>query len=375
MPLNVSYTLTIDDAQASSEIIAAIREIEVEDHADMADMLRLHLAVAVSEDGSGWTVLDDELLERLTKLRVTVNIGSETSLPLIEAYVIETRTEFSNRPGESTLEVVAMDPTVLMNLEEKVRAWPDMADSDIADTIYGEYDFSPQVEQTQPTRQEVDRTTMQRGTDIQFLHELARRNGYECYVELNPDSGEVEGHFHPPRVDETHQGVLSVNMGTATNVNRFNGQYDMLRPVTAQATNVEIGDQEDQSADIDESSLENLGEQAATSWSQPRRVLLRNTGLSETGELQTYAQAVVDRSAFAIRAEGELSTVTYRDILRAKRPVNVRGAGRRFSGTYYVKKVLHRIRGEGYTQEFTLRRNALGVTGQESFVEDQALAS
>ncbi len=375
MPLNVSYTLTIDDVQASSEIIAAIREIEVEDHADMADMLRLHLAVAVSEDGSGWSVLDDDLLDRLTKLRVTVNIGSETSLPLIEAYVIETRTEFSNRPGESTLEVVAMDPTVLMNLEEKVRAWPDMADSDIADTIFGEYGFSTQVEQTQPTRQEVDHTTMQRGTDIQFLRELARRNGYECYVELNPDSGEVEGHFHPPRVDETHQGVLSVNMGTATNVNRFNGQYDMLRPVTAQATNVEIGDQEDQSADIDESSLENLGEQAATSQSQPRRVLLRNTGLSETGELQTYAQAVVDRSAFAIRAEGELSTITYRDILRAKRPVNVRGAGRQFSGTYYVAKVLHRISGEGYTQEFTLRRNALGVTGQESFVENQALAS
>ncbi len=104
-------------------------------------------------------------------------------------------------------------------------------------------------------------------------------------------------------------------------------------------------------------------------------MLLSNTGLSETGELQTYVQAVVDRSAFAIRAEGELSTVTYRNILRAKHPVNVRGAGRRFSGTYYVEKVLHRIRGEGYTQEFTLRRNALGVTGRESFVEDQALAS
>jgi phage protein D len=230
------------------------------------------------------------------------------------------------------------------------------------------------VEQTQPTRQEIDRTIMQRGTDIRFLRRLAQRNGYECYVELNPDTGDVEGHFHPPRVDQTHQGVLSVNLGTATNVNRFSGSYDMLRPVSAQATNLEINDQADQSADIGESSLENLGDQAASRQTQPRRILLRDTGMSATGELQTYAQAVVDRSAFAIRAEGELSTVTYRDILRAKRPVNVRGAGRQFSGTYYVEKVLHRIRSEGYTQEFTLRRNALGVTGRESFVEDQALA-
>ena len=81
----------------------------------------------------------------------------------------------------------------------------------------------------------------------------------------------------------------------------------------------------------------------------------------------------MDRSAWAIRAEGELSTVTYGGILRAKRPVNVRGAGRQFSGTYYVEKVLHRFQGQGYTQKFTLRRNATGVTGREGFVEDNAL--
>lgn len=375
MPLNVSYTLTIDDAPASSEIMSAVREIEVEDHADMADMLRLRLAVAVREDGSGWTVLDEALVDRLTKIRIEVLVGSGRSQPLIEAYVTETRTEFSNQPGGSILEVLAMDPTVLMNLEEKIRAWPDMADSDIADVLFGEYGFTSRVDQTRPTRQESDRTIMQRGTDIQFLRELARRNGCECYVELNPDTGDVEGHFHPPRVDETVQGVLSVNLGTATNVDRFHGRYDMLRPVEARANNIDINDQEDQQAEIDASSLENLGQETSTRQDRPRRVLLNNTGLSETGELQTYAQAVVNRSAFAIRAEGELSTVTYRNILRAKRPVNVRGAGRQFSGTYYVEKVLHRIRNEGYTQAFSLRRNALGVTGQENFVEDQALAS
>lgn len=373
--LNVSYTLTIDGAPASADIIAAIREIEVEDHAEMADMMRLRLAVAVRENGSGWTVLDEELFERLTNLRLSVTVGSNNSIPLIDAYVIDTNTEFAYQHGNSVLEVVAMDPTVLMNLEEKVRPWPDMADSDIASTIYGEYGFSAQVEQTQPTRQEVDRTVMQRGTDIQFLRELARRNGYESYVELNTDTGQVEGHFHLPRVDQTHQGVLSVNMGTATNVNSFQGRNDMIRPASAVANNLQISDQSDQNADASESALTNLGNSTTTTADRPRTVLISNTGLSETGELQTYAQAVVDRSAWSIRAEGELSTVTYGSILRAKRPVNVRGAGRQFSGTYYVEKVLHRISDEGYTQKFTLRRNALGVTGQEKFVEDNALPS
>lgn len=375
MPLNVSYTLTIDGAPVSADIIAAIREIEVEDHAEMADMMRLRMAVAVRENGSGWTVLDEELFERLTNLRLSVTVGSNNSIPLIDAYVIDTNTEFAYQHGNSVLEVVAMDPTALMNLEEKVRPWPDMADSDIASTIYGEYGFSAQVEQTQPTRQEVDRTVMQRGTDIQFLRELARRNGYESYVELNTDTGQVEGHFHLPRVDQTHQGVLSVNMGTATNVNSFQGRNDMIRPALAVANNLQISDQSDQNADASESALTNLGNSTTTTADRPRTVLISNTGLSETGELQTYAQAVVDRSAWSIRAEGELSTVTYGSILRAKRPVNVRGAGRQFSGTYYVEKVLHRISDEGYTQKFTLRRNALGVTGQEKFVEDNALPS
>ena len=51
----------------------------------------------------------------------------------------------------------------------------------------------------------------------------------------------------------------------------------------------------------------------------------------------------------------------------------VRGVGRQFSGRYYVERVLHTIGGDGtYTQRFTLRRNATGLTGQENFRSDDA---
>ena len=39
-----------------------------------------------------------------------------------------------------------MDPTVLMTLEEKVKPWPNMADSDIASAIFGDHGFTPDVE-------------------------------------------------------------------------------------------------------------------------------------------------------------------------------------------------------------------------------------
>ena len=74
----ITYTLTINGAAASAAVLSAIKQIEVEDHAAMADMLRLRLAVAVKEDGSGWTLLDDDAVHaprQPASCRVTVGSG------------------------------------------------------------------------------------------------------------------------------------------------------------------------------------------------------------------------------------------------------------------------------------------------------------
>ncbi len=371
----VSYSLLIDGVPASPELLGVIQEIEVEDHAEMADMLRIRLSTAVNESGSGWTLLDDGLFTRLANIKILVTVASGNAETLIDAQVIENETDLSNEPGESILEVVAMDPTVLMNLEEKVRPWPNMADSDIAGVVFGEYGFDTDIEPTRPPRPEVDHMSIQRGTDIQFLKYLADRNGYECYVEVNPRGGRTEGHFHPSRLEKTPQGVLSINMGESTNINSFKARHDMLGPTTAQVTGLDIESHSDQPAAAEKAELADLGRAAALEEDRPRRVLISQTGLALSGELQTYAQAVVDRSSWAITAEGELNTVAYGRLLRAKRPVLVRGAGRQFSGLYYVEKVLHTLTGDSYVQRFALKRNALGLTQRESFVEDTALPS
>ena len=171
----ITYTLTVNGTAASATVLNALKQIEVEDHAAMADMLRLRLAVAVKEDGSGWTLLDESLFSRLANLKLSVTVGSGSAIPLINAYVIEVDTNFSGAPGGSELVVTAMDPTVLMHLNERVKAWPNMMDSDVASSIFSDasYKFTPVVESTKWSRQENDHTLMQRGTDIQFLHQLA----------------------------------------------------------------------------------------------------------------------------------------------------------------------------------------------------------
>ena len=370
----VSYSIFIDDAPASEELLSVIQDIEIEDHAEMADMLRMTVAIAVKDGCVGWNVIDDNTFHRLAKIRVYVNVGSGKTEPLIEAYVTESNANFANQPGQSVLNVVAMEPTALMNLNEYSQAWPNMADSDIAETIFGDYQFDPVVDQTQPSWQENDYTTIQHGTDIQFLQQLARRNGYECYVELNPETSLVEGHFHLPKLQQNPQGVLSVNMGDATNVNSFNARFNNIGPVKAKASNIDIESKDDQSSDVDEQALTDLGNTPSLGSDKPGQILLTGTGLSSTAELQTVAQAEVDRASWAITADGEVNTVAYGNILRAKRLVLVRGAGPEFSGTYYVQSVTHIINGEGYSQKFSLKRNASGLTGTEDFAPSSALA-
>jgi phage protein D len=98
--------------------------------------------------------------------------------------------------------------------------------------------------------------------------------------------------------------------------------------------------------------------------------------MAQSAEVQRYAQSVVDRSSWSIVADGELNTVAYAKVLRAKQPVMVRGVGKQFSGRYYVEKVHHTISGDGaWVQRFTLRRNAVGLTRREDFRDDDALAS
>jgi phage protein D len=374
----ITYTLTVNGIAASAAVLNAVKQIEVEDHAAMADMIRLRLAVAVKEDGSGWTLLDESLFTRLANLRLSVTVGSGSAVPLINAYVIEVDTDFSSAPHGSELVVTAMDPTVLMHLDEKVKAWPNMMDSDVASSIFSDagYRFTPVVESTKWSRHENDHTLMQRGTDIQFLRQLADRNGFECFVEMN-DAGEIEGHFHPPKHDAQPQGTLTVNMGSATNVNRFRAKFDMLGPAKAKASTIDPSDKSVQKSQADDATQANdMGEQATVPADRPRTVLLSQLGMAQAGEVQRFAQSVVDRSSWSIVAEGEVNTIAYGGTLRAKKPVMVRGVGQQFSGRYYVERVLHQIGGDGsYLQKFTLRRNATGLTGSENFKSDDGVAN
>jgi phage protein D len=368
----ISYSLEVAGAPLDAETLNAIQSVEVEDHAELADVARLKLTTAIGGSTKAWTVIDDPLCQRLTNVKLGVRLAGAAVTPLIDSYVIDVRASLGSVAGASVVEIVAMDATVLMDLDEKVRAWPDQSDSSVAEAIFTEYGLDTDIQSTDYVRQESDVTSMQRGSDIRFLHRLAERNGYECFVVVG-DTGRPVAHFHAPRLDQSSQTVLSVNMGSETTVDDFKVRYDMLKATTAVANGLDAHDARAQPVQAPDASEKSLGQASTIPTDRPRLQLLPGSGMSRAGELQTLAQAVVDRSAYAITAEGVVNAGSLGQVLKAKQPVLVRGAGSQFSGVYYVQRVLHKFERGTYKMHVTLKRNAAGLTHRESFQEDDSL--
>ena len=98
------------------------------------------------------------------------------------------------------------------------------------------------------------------------------------------------------------------------------------------------------------------------------QMLLLGPPTSDAAELQNLSQAVRDDAGWCITAQGEINSEAYQTVLRPHRLVLVKGAGKPYSGRYYVTRVVHELQSDGgYTQEFEALRNARDLDGSEQF--------
>jgi Phage tail baseplate hub (GPD) len=364
--LPVSFTLLIGMAPALPQLIDAIQEIEVEATIEAASEFRLRIGIAQTALGD-WSILELDLFRPLVPIQIRVQTGMGVPEAIINGYVTSQQIAYSDQPGQSVLEVTGMDATLLMNLQEKVMAWPNMPDSVIAAALFGQYTIVPQAQPTPPALIEPEGTTMQRSTDIRFLRRLARRNGFDCFVQPEALTGLDMGYFQPPTLVGLPQAVLSVNMGELSNVAGFNVHYDMLRPTTAVASSLDIATKSPQPAVAPVALQIPLGlEGTLMRVIPPPIVRPAETAQMRSPELQAVAQGIVDQSTWAVIAEGQVGSDL--GVLRPGKIVNVRGAGRVFNGSYYVTRVMHSITKENYVQKFQAKRNAVGMTGAELYV-------
>ena len=301
-------------------------------------MMRLRLATAVERDGGALDACSTSgLFERLSQ-RARGGEGRQRRVePLIDAYVIDVRATFSGEPGRSSVEVVAMDGSVLLQLEEKVRALArPVGLADRQRDLLATRASTP----TWTTRSRCDRagrgTTIQRGDRHPVPAPARRAQRLRDFIEVGADgrgdrplpraapgrpaAGGAQRSTWAPRRTSTASTPATTCSGRRPRRRRG------LRRGQPQATS---------RRDSQSSRQRALGAQPTVGGGQPRQGARRPArACPRRASCRPLAQAVVDRSAHGDHGRGRRSYgADYGARARAKRPVLVRGAGQQFSGT------------------------------------------
>lgn len=268
-------------------------------------------------------------------------------------------------PGDTLLTITGEDVSVMMDLEERRDQHPCCNDLMIAGLIvarYAQYQIvpllSPPLALDPPLP--IERVPSQQGTDRQFMHAIARRNGFVFYVE----PGEVPfvnyGYWGPPRRPGLPQPALSTGMGPGSNVEELSFGYDALSAATVadqgqdSRTGMRFPVQTFTGLQVPPLALAPALPAVLT----PSRKQLADTSSGvDAVQALARAQAATDRSTDAVvTAKGRLDVLRYGSVLKAHRLVGVRGAGLTHDGIYHVRRVTHRIAKGSYAQDFTLVR-------------------
>ncbi|HUI06059.1 MAG TPA: hypothetical protein VL486_03535 [Verrucomicrobiae bacterium] len=343
---------------APPELLRAISRVEVTNNADKDDGFQIMFSLTKQKTGE-YDLLQDGTLDPDSRVIIGVIMGAAPE-PLMDGIIYHHQLVPGDQPGRSTLTVMGRDVRVMLNLTEVNGRFPNQADSVIVQRIlanYAQYGLVPNVTTTTDTPSQNELVPWQHETDLAFINRLAERNGFVFYTE--PLTIGTNTAYWGPR-DRTGQPqpALSYSLGAASNVRQIHFRNDALAPVAVEGKFTDpITKQSISIPSLPDLRFPPLVVQPVSS---RRTLLMRRTANRSASRAAVDLLARKANAPDAVICTGTLDSVRYGFVLRARRLVGVRGAGRAYDGTYYVQEVKHMLTLTGYTQEFSLQREGTG---------------
>ncbi|MFC9651023.1 hypothetical protein [Streptomyces sp. NPDC056937] len=307
-------------------------------------------------------LLPEGFFDPRTRVIVTASVKGTTTV-LLDGLIVRQEVGASNQPGQTTLTVTGEDLTLLMDLEERTDRYPNLAPSQRVERIlakYADYGIDARIirEQIQQPAREQYRVDYQTGTDLQYVNELAKANGYTFHLDPGPVPGRSSAFWGPEQRLGQRQHALNVNMDNNSTVDQLTFAYDGTAREEPQARVQDPASRDSTLlAQPDISPLRPpLGRRATPAL---KRKTLSGTAKKDFGQASAEALARAATSADAISGSGSLDVNRHGYVLRPRELVGVRGAGVTYDGDYYVKSVTHNLRPGSYQQNFTLTREGL----------------
>ncbi len=344
---------------ASPEMLRALTGVEVMNDSQSGDGFELTFTLAKDMLGE-YNLLNGGSLEPFNRVIIGIVLGVIPEV-LIDGIITRHQINPSNDPGKSTLTVSGADISVMLELEERNERYVNLPDFLIATRIlasYARYGIIPDVTPTTEVPIMVQRIPRQWETDSRFLQRMARRNGFVFYIEPLT-FGASKAHFGPENRLSVPQPALSVGLGEFTNVKTLSFNNDAMAPVDSEGSFVEPMTR--MSLPLPHLPTLRVPPLARSPVNARRRTIQRQMANRNPAQAAVASVASSTNSPEPVEGQGELETVKYGHVLRARRLVGVRGSGISYDGFYYVRSVTHRIRKGEYTQSFTLSREGTGA--------------
>ena len=319
-------------------------------------------------DAVDFALLRSPLFKAFNRIVITITLKGVPRV-LMDGIITQQELAPGTEAGSSRLTLTGEDVSLMMDREEKSEEHPAQDETVIANKIilgYAQYGLIPVVippfllDPPLP----IERIPTQQGTDLDYLQDMAKRYGYVFYVTPGPVPLTNTAYWGPPIREKVPQRALTVDMGSATNVDSINFRNNSLAPTLVSGKIQDRHTNQSQPVRSFTSTRVPLSREPALLANAPyvKRSHFRQCGLN-TMQASARAQGMTDASVDdVVTATGDLNVIRYGDLLEPRRPVGLRGVGFQYDGLYYVKKVTHRITREEYKQSFTISREGTGST-------------
>jgi hypothetical protein len=341
------------------DLMMALRRVEVtNDVSAQGDGFQMTFSLGKGKSGE-YGLLSSGVLDPDTRVVIAVLLGVTPEV-LIDGVIYHQSVMPSDEPGAATLTVMGRDVSVMLDLEEKDAAYPNQTDSIIVAGLlasYTQYGITPDLTPTTDVPIEVDRIPRQHETDLRFIRRMAERNGFVFYIEPLT-VGVSQAHWGPENRLTSTQPALAIGAGSATNVVSFEFANDALAPVGTKGSFIEPTSKT--SVAIPSLPSLRVPPLATSPVSAKRTTRLRCSANMNPAQAALAGASSVTNAPDAVTAEVELDTIRYGHVLRARRTVEVSGAGKSYDGPHYVRYVKHEIEPGKYRQKAKLGREGTG---------------
>lgn len=346
---------------APYEVVDALVSLSVTNNDRERDAFQMEFSLG-KDSSLDYGLLKSGILDVPNRVIITMIFGARPQV-LIDGLIADLQVIPSNEPGRSTLRVTGEDLSVQLSFEDQNETHPNQSDSTIVRQILSNAGFMPQVTDTTDTPNESDRIPTQQCSNLRYVRRLGQRNGFIFYIEPTDVPGVNIAYWGPENRQGMSQPPLTMNMGPNTNVDTpINFHFNGLGPVEPEITVINPLTKQPLSVPIPSSLFSALSGNPAKPLRKSKSRDTANLSFAQALQRATMGAA---ESSGALEASGEIDAVRYGQALRARRLVDVRGAGQSYDGKYYVKQVIHDIRRyprAEYKMRFTLTREGRGAS-------------